>query len=496
MTSNEISLERLFLILRTRMWLILGFFVSGVVLASLITWLTPDMYTATTSLNFDFKSANPIDSQGRALESDDYLYTQMDIIQSLNVAQKVEESLSDYERERFIDSVQAETTVIDEVKGGIIGAIKAIGGGDKKPEDAQPGGSAPDAQASIQVQSAYSWFAQMVRRGLTVEPRLKSRIVDISYSSTNPAIAARMANSFANAYISTNLDMTIDPARKTSVWFDAQLKTLRAKLEKAQAELTDYQQQEGIVSSDQRMDTETERLRDLSSQLVRAQEETRNAVSAQKKLKEIEDKGLPMTSFALIFSNPVVEKIKGEIRTLEGEQVDMSASLGKNHPRYKRVSSELYAARKRLDAEISSIIEGVNNTAELAKTREQDLSAAVEEQKQLVLNLKKEHDKITILVREVESANNTYNAALTELNTTSMKSLVDQTNVFVMDPANIPRKPSSPILTKNIALGAFGGLILGLGLAVLMDLFIRRVHSREDLLLELKVPYLGHLKKA
>lgn len=477
--------------------MIVGFFVGGVVIASLFTWLTPDKYTATTSLNFDFKNANPIDSQGRTLESDDYLYTQMDIIQSLNVAKKVEENLTDYERKRFLDAVHAETTVFDEIMGGVIGAIKSLGGSDAESQAPQHNGPGQDdEQKTIQVSSAYSWFAQAVRRGLSVEPRLKSRIVDISYSATDPRIAARMANSFASAYIATNLDMTIDPARKTTVWFDEQLKTLRTKLEKAQAELTAYQQKEGIVSSDQRMDTETERLRDLSSQLVRAQEETRNAASAQAKLKEIKEKGLPLTSFAPIFSNSVVENIKGEIRTLEGEQVDLSASLGKNHPRYKRVSSELYAARKRLKAEISSIIDGVNNSAELAKTREDDLSRAVEEQKQLVLNLKKEHDKIAILVREVESANNTYNAALNELNATSMRSLVDQTNVFIMDPANIPRNPSSPILTKNIALGAFGGLLLGLGLAILMDLFVRRVHSREDLLLELKVPYLGHLKKA
>ncbi|HEC27204.1 MAG TPA: hypothetical protein ENI67_07335 [Gammaproteobacteria bacterium] len=496
MTSNEVSIERFFLILRTRKWLVLGFFVAGVVLASVVTWLTPDMYTATTSLNFDFKSANPIDSQGRTLESDDYLYTQMDVIQSLNVAKKVEASLSDYERERFIDSVHDENTVIDEAKNSVISTIKSIGASDKASGTAQNGGSPSGKQDILNIKSAYSWFAQMVGRNLSVEPRLKSRIVDISYASTNPRIAALMANRFADAYIATNLDMTIDPARKTSLWFDEQLKTLRTKLEVTQSALTAYQQKEGIVSSDQRMDTESARLRELSSQLVKAQQDTRNAVFSQKKLEEIREKGVPLTNFSPIFSNPVVAKIKSEIRKLEGERVDLSASLGKNHPRYKRVNSELGAARKRLQAEISAITDGINNNAELAMAREEDLSAAMEGQKQLVLNLKKEHDKIAILEREVESANKTYNAALAELNITSMKSLVNQTNVYIVDPANIPRQPSSPVLTKNLVLGAFGGLLFGIGLAILMELFIRRVHSREDLLLELKIPCLGHLNKA
>lgn len=70
---SELGIERLFFILRTHTRLVLGGGLGGVFIAGVITHLTPDMYVATTLLNFDFKSANPIDSQGRALESDDYL---------------------------------------------------------------------------------------------------------------------------------------------------------------------------------------------------------------------------------------------------------------------------------------------------------------------------------------------------------------------------------------------------------------------------------------
>jgi len=493
MTSAEISIERFFVILRTRMRLVLGVFAAAIVIASVLTYLTPDLYTATSSLNFDFKSANPLDIQGRVLESEDYLYTQMEIINSQNVAKRVEDSLTEYERERFIAAIHAENTILDRVKRSLKSAIRLITLSDNS---ASAYDMNSESGQSINVTSAYTWFAQLVGRNLIVEPRFKTRIVDISYSSTNPRIAALMANRFADAYIATNIEMTIDPARKTSLWFDEQLETLREKLEDAQARLTAYQQKEEIVSSDERMDTEVSRLRELSSQLVEAQQGTRNAVFAQKKLKEIQGKGVPLTSFSLVFDNPQVQKIKGEIRVFQGRLVDISASLGKNHPRYKRVRSELQAARERLQTEIKVITDGINNTAELAKDRENDLSAAVEEQKQLVLDLKNQHNKIAILEREVESANVSYNAALAELNTTNMKSMVDQTNVFVVDPPNIPAVPSSPSLTKYLAVGAFGGLLFGIGLALLMESFTRRVHSQEDLLLELKVPLLGHLKKA
>ena len=95
----------------------------------------------------------------------------------------------------------------------------------------------------------------------------------------------------------------------------------------------------------------------------------------------------------------------------------------------------------------------------------------------------------------METAQATYNAALTQLNTTSMQSMVDQTNVSIVDRANIPGRHSSPDVVKNLVFGVIGGLILGIGLAVLMEMFSRRVHSREDFTVELGIPMLGHLKK-
>ena len=65
--------------------------------------------------------------------------------------------------------------------------------------------------------------------------------------------------------------MRVGPTREAAVWFDEQLKGLRASLENAQAKLTDYHQREGIVSSDERYDVENARLAALSEEATRAQ---------------------------------------------------------------------------------------------------------------------------------------------------------------------------------------------------------------------------------
>jgi uncharacterized protein involved in exopolysaccharide biosynthesis len=147
-----------------------------------------------------------------------------------------------------------------------------------------------------------------------------------------------------------------------------------------------------------------------------------------------------------------------------------------------------------LNGEIQSITDGIANAADLAEQREHNITQAMEEQKKLVLNLKGEHDRIAVLQREVESARTTYHAALDQLSTTSMLSMVNQTNVSIVDHATIPSKPATPKVLKNLAIGAFGGLLLGVGMALFMGVFVRRIHSEEDLCSGIGVPLLGHLK--
>jgi len=489
MTPNEISLERFILILRMRAQLIGGIFAATVVIAGILTYLTPKMYTATASLNFNFVG-NPLDNQERAvLAYNTYISTQKGIIESLHVAKEVEDSLTEYERKRLIAALDAKHSVIDDVKHAVTIPVRSLFKDNKRRIQETGDGE------MLQINSPYGWLAQTIGSDLHVQPVFNSRIMEISYSTTDRKVAALMANKFAEAYISTNLKMITDPARQSKEWFNEQLKSLRNRLEEAQSRLTAYQQEEGIVSSNERLDTEISRLQDQSSQLLAAQQLTRNAVTERQKLKEVLDSGASLMTFGPVFNNPVIQKIKAEIRDLEARIVQSSSSLGKNHPRMKKMNSELSAARLRLEKEIQVVSDGIDNAAELSRERERELLQTVEKQKKLVLGLKNEHDRIAILQREVESTQATYNAALNQLNTTSLQSMVDQTNVSVVDSASIPGTHSSPRVMTNLILGALGGLILGIGIAVFLEIFSRKVYSREDFTVELGVPLLGHLKK-
>ena len=491
MANNEASLYQYLNMLRAHARFIIGIFAAAVVIAGIVTYQSPKMYTATTIVNFEFKGTNPFANGGggSTLAEDTYITTQISLIKSQNVADEVVNSLTELEQDRLIAALNAKSTVIRKLKSRVKIAIASLFNADKQHTNKVNDGN------NLQISDAYGWLTRAVGSDLTVEPMFKTRIVAISYESTDPRIAAIMANKFTEAYLTTNLRMMIDPARKTKVWFDDQLKILRLRLENAQSTLTEYQLKEGIIFSDERLDIETSRLQGLSNQLVEAQQTTRIAVMEKQKLDDLVASGESMTMLPAVLNNSVVQKIKSEIRILEDELVDLSSKLGSKHPQRKRVSSELYATRARLNAEVEAIANSISHAAELSSERQRDLAEALESQKRLILDLKQERDKIAVFAREVASAEATYNAALKQLNTTSMQSVVDQANVTIVDRANIPRRHSSPDMMKNLALGVIAGLILGIGFVVAMNMLVRRVHTKEDLVDELGMPVLGQLNK-
>jgi len=108
------------------------------------------------------------------------------------------------------------------------------------------------------------WLADLLQKKLEVKPSRESNVISVSYKAVDPGFAAAVANAFTQAYIETNIELKVAPARQYAQWFGEQGKSLRDNLEKAQAKLSAYQQEHGIVAIDERLDNETAKLNELS----------------------------------------------------------------------------------------------------------------------------------------------------------------------------------------------------------------------------------------
>lgn len=411
-------------------------------------WM-PKLYTASSTVVVDVRSPDPV--AGIILPgAQGYLLTQLEIIRSERVAQRVVRNLKLAENPQTREQWR-----------------EATGG-------------------SIDIES---WLAKALLRSLEVRPSGDSQVLAVSYSSVDPKFSALMANAFVQGYIDTHVDLRVEPAKQYSSFFDGRAQELRSKLETAQARLSEYQKQHGLVATDERLDIESARLHELSSQLVAVQAVAVDSRSRQDQTDTSADR------MQEVLLNPLISGLKGDLNRQEARLQELSARYGSNHPQVIEAKASISALRQRIAAETRRVTSGVTVSNTINRQREAEIKAALEAQRQKVLKMRELRDEASVLVKDVENAQRAYDAVLARLNQTSLESHTTLTNASMLSPAVAPTSPSSPNLTLNVLIAGCVGLVLAVAASFLLELLDRRVRSFVDVVQLLGLPVLGVLPR-
>jgi len=281
--------------------------------------------------------------------------------------------------------------------------------------------------------------------------------------------------------------------RNAAAWFDTQLKTLRANLEDAQAKLTEYQRREGIVSTDESQDLEYARLNELSKQLANTQQETIELQSRDRQARSDIARGSDLDQLPSVRANPYIQQMHADVIAAETKLQEMSRQYGVNHPAYKAQVAEIEARRDKLNAEMRRTVASNGAALRQSQARDAELQSAIASQRTRLLSLKEGRNELSVLNRNVETAQKTYETALERSVVSQVEGRANQANASVLTPAVAPSKPSQPKLRLNIALSMVLGTMLGLGLVLLLEMSDRRVRSLADLNEASHLPLLGRI---
>jgi chain length determinant protein EpsF len=410
------------------------------------TYLTPKVYTAEASLVVDPKMDPIAGTVLAGMASPSYLMTQVDIIQSKRVAERVVSSL------HLAD--------IPQLRDQWIGKTNGVG----------------DFPA---------WLADLMRSSLEVRPSRGSNVINLYFSGSDPNFASTLANAFVKAYLEVTLELRTAPARDYSRFFDTNAKGLREALEAAQTKLSEFHQRTGLIVTDERLDVETQRLNELSAQLVGVQAA---AADSQSRQTQAQAQGDRMQD---VMSSPMVASLRAEIARQESQLEQMSSRLGDSHPAVRELKLGIADNRTRMDGEIKRAQSSVGINNQVQQSRVTQARSALEEQRAKVLKLKAVRDEAAVLVREVENAQRAYDGVLARLTMTNLESQTNQANVAALERATAPNLPSSPRIFLNLLLGGLVAAIFGLAVVGLREARDRRVRGASDLEALLGLPLIG-----
>jgi chain length determinant protein EpsF len=444
------SFSQFLLIVRYRWKTVVALLVGTLLLVIIVGLVFPTKYRAEASVVLQMKPDPVTGMMFPGMMSPTEVATQIDIIQSDRVARRVIHNLK-------LDQSQA---VLDQWRDD---------GGEGTVED---------------------WLIEAFSKQLDILPSRESNVITIRFKAIDAKFAATLANAFAQAYLDTALELKVDPAKQNSGFFDEKAKDARAQLEAAQAKLGDYQREHGVTVNDERLDVETSRLNDLSAQLVALQTLRSDTTSRQ-----AQAAGGNTDQLSDTLNNPVIANIKIDLSRAQASLGELSQRLGPNHPSVQQARANVNELQQRLAAETARITGSVRVASNINNSRVAELQAALDAQRQKVLQARADRDHIATLQHDVEAAQRNFETISLRQSQTSLESQSRLTDVVMLSAATPPLKPVFPRWGLNLALGTVLGLLLGIGFALLRELMDRRIRTTADVVNATGLPILGVLPR-
>jgi polysaccharide biosynthesis transport protein len=447
LSPREPHLYDYLLILRKHQWLILSFMLAVVTITAIGTFRMQPVYIATSRIEIDRENSNILPFQGT--DSYDYM---TDLENYIETQSKI---------------LTSETLALQTVRSGILSGQTDFAS-DPSTSDALSTGSLANMKPPPELGAFLG--------ALSVKRVPNSRLMDVSFESTSPLLAAQIVNAHIKNFIEQNFQSRYEATSRASTWLTDQLNDWKVRVQKSEDARIAYERQNQIWALDDKQNVTSQRFTDLNKQLTDAQSERMRKQS----LFEFARAG-EMDSVPQIRDNPAVQDLLRKRTETYSQYTDALNQYGPNFPKVQRLQSLLKEIDVAADKEKKTAIARLENEYREALQREQILTRALDQQKTEVNQMSERMVQYSILKREAETNKALYDGLLTKLKEAGISAGLRSSNIRIVDPAMVPTYPARPAKTRNIVLSFLVGLVGGIGLALLREYMDNTVKSPDDI---------------
>jgi capsular exopolysaccharide synthesis family protein len=442
------------------------FILAGVLIAYLFTRIETRIYRAETlieieSLNEDFlnlRKVSPTDPEANSPSPEYNIRTQIAVLESRPVL------------ERALEKKGLEKRLLGTRKQGHL----------------------PWEQSASQESTAslHDEAVSLADEALRVRPQPNTRVVEIDVDSTDPQLAADLANSVSSAFSEVSWQNRWRSIQSTSEWLTKQLQEIKTKLEKSEQALQDYARAADLTfltgMSGAENTTSEEHLKQLQVEVSKAEAER-----VQKQSTYEQGMKAPADSLPEVLDNQTLREYEVQLTALRRQLADLSSSFTPKHPKVISLRSQIAALEAARDKERADVLVRTKNEYEAALRREK----LVEAQYSAVMGrMSKESDKMNrywLLKRDADTTRQLYDSMVQRVQEANLASAMNATDVHVIESARAPETPYRPMAWLNMAFGLLSGLCLGVTVIVQRARSNTRIQEPGDSVVELNVPELG-----
>ncbi len=449
-----------------RKWLILSMAAVAVAIGAVRTLTITPLYTAVVRVQIE--SSLKIVERGQVEQpdtSDAFLRTQIELLRSNAMAQRVAKMAALADDPDFFRPRQF----------SFVAAMRSLFSGAAAQENVKPSKAALEEHA-----------AAIVAGNQSVRSLPGSRLVDIAYSDPAPERAARVANTYGEAFIASNLDKRFQANVYAKAFLEDQLGQLKVRLEEAEKAVVAFAEKEEFVVTNEKSSIAEANLSAANAALGGLIAERIKTEQLWRQVEKVDEINLPQ--FLL---NPVIQGLRSARNTLDSEYKEKSQTFKPGYPAMVHLASRMKEIDRQIASEVNAIKDSHKAAYEQARRQESEMRARIEALRVETLDLQRRGIQYDNLRREATTLRTLYEGLLQRHKEVDVAGGMGANNIFIVDRADIPGAPSSPDLMRALLLALMIGLGGGFGAAYFLERLDDAVRHPEELERLSALPTLG-----
>lgn len=463
-------------IVRRRMWWIVGIIGAALVAGLILTLLMTPQYTASALLEIQRETSNFVKVDGATQKDNsldqEFYQTQYGLLQSSTLAERVATDLKLYDNLKILKASGQRMTLFVE-NGKFLPGEKA-------------------RQARVRAAGV-----TLLKR-FTLQPERFSRLVKISYTDPDPEMARQVVDSWSQDFIRLTLDRRFEATSYARKFLEGRLSQLRARIDESQRKLVAYAAEQGIINLPSVGSTRdggtvtperslvADDLANLNQELTQA---TADRIRAQSRL------GSPAGVVVEALDNLAITNLRQKRAELSAEYAKMLVQFEPGYPPARALKTQIDQLDGSITREEGRVQRTLRQVYDASTQREAGLRARVDSLKSGMLDLRRRSVQYDIFLRDVDTNQQLYDALLQRYKEIGVAGGVAVNNISIVDPAEVPLKPSSPRILLNLVLALLAGIVVSVAVAFALEQFDQAISDPGEVESTLGVPLLGTLPK-
>ena len=477
-SAGALSLERALSAVRKRMKLVVAMPVVAALLVAAAVSIMPDRYDASAVVQIDprHKSITQLDSVVSDLKGDNStVESELEIIKSRPIVLQVIETL-DLRNDPDFTAPGLVTQLL--IWTGIAKEQPASERLPQRPRDQladimqvdTPGASRPEMDE----------IADAFLKKLKVSRVRNTLLIDIRFSASDGAKAARIANTIAEVYLKDQLDSKTRAASTAGKVLEDKLEEMRKKVSDAERRVAQWKAENNVFDTEGQLLDEKQLAR-LMEQTVTARTATTEARAKYEQAQKLARNGDTGTALIEVLQSHTVRLLKEQYANATRRAAELRTKYGPKHPEMAKVNAEVAEANAQVRAEIERLVANLKNEAEVAESRERQLQLSLNQLKDQQVFSKDASVELNQLERDATTSKQLYEALLTRFKQTTETQGFQLPDVRIIEKADAPQYPASPKRKQLVLMAFVGGLVMALGLAVLLELMAPGISRQDDI---------------